>query len=204
MVRAKETHAMDLGLDITKLTGRGRKALPLDVSVVRELREEDLQLLAVPGETKPMELKRLSDRHHGLARALASGLSEGEAAVMFGYDLSRVSILKGSPAFQELLSLYRDVKDQEFADMTARLAGLAKDAVLVLQDRLEEAPEEISTGQLLQIVQVGADRTGHGPSSKQEVSVTHNLAQRLDAARQRARAAMIEATALDITPEDSQ
>lgn len=195
---------MDLGLDISNLSSRGRRAVPLDAEVVRELRGDDLALLAQPGAIAPIELKRLSDRHHGLARALASGISEGEAAVMFGYDQSRVSILKSSPAFKELLSLYRDVKDTEFADMTARLAGLAKDAVLVLQDRLEDAPEDISTGQLLQIVQVGADRTGHGPTSKQEVNVTHNLAARLDAARQRAKAAMIEGTAKDVTPSEDE
>lgn len=196
---------MDLGLDIAKLSSRGRRPAQLDAVVVRELRGEDLALLSQPANIQPLELKRLSDRHHGLARALASGISEGEAAVMFGYDSSRVSILKSSPAFQELLALYRDVKDTEFADMTARLAGLAKDAVLVLQDRLEDAPEDISTGQLLQIVQVGADRSGHGPTSKQEVNVTHNLAARLDAARQRAKAAMIEGKAIDVTPpEDSQ
>lgn len=195
---------MDLGLDIANLSARGRRAVPLEAQVVRELRGEDLALLAQPGEIQPIELKRLSDRHHGLARALASGISEGEAAVMFGYDQSRVSILKSSPAFRELLELYRDVKDTEFADMTARLAGLAKDAVLILQDRLEDAPEDISTGQLLQIATMGADRTGHGPTSKQEVNVTHNLAARLDAARQRAKAAMIEGTMKDVTPPEDE
>jgi hypothetical protein len=144
-----------------------------------------------------MELKKIGERHHALARALASGLKEGEAAALVGYDPSRVSVLKANPAFRELLDLYRDNADAQFMDFHARLAGVAKDAIGEVHRRLEEAPEEIGLDALLNIVKMGADRTGHGPSTKQDVTVNINLAERLESARKRA----LEAQYRDITPQ---
>ena len=192
---------MNLNLDIAAITRPGRKPAPLSAEVVRPLEEADLELLATERQIEPQPLAKIGERHHALARALASGFSEGEAAAMVGYDRSRVSVLKGSPAFRELLDLYRDTADTEFAEMHAMLAGLSKDAALELRDRLENNPEDLSVGQLLQTLQLAADRTGFGPTSKQETTVHFDLGARLEAARQRAR----EAQAIDVTPsEDSE
>jgi hypothetical protein len=193
---------MGLDLDIAAIQRPGRRPAPLHGSVVRALTPEDLQLL---GEARGIEappLQRITERHHALARALASGLSEGEAAALVGYDQSRVSILKGTPAFRELLELYRERKDAEFAEMHSMLAGLSKDAALELRARLEENPEQLSVGQLLQTLQLAADRTGFGPTSKQETTIRVDLGARLEAARARARAA--QQPILDITPNEEQ
>lgn len=191
-----------LNLDIAALTRPGRKPAPLTFEVERELTPDDLELLAEARDIEPAPLKKVTERHHALARALASGMSEGEAAALTGYDRSRVSILKASPAFRELLDLYRDRADAEFAEMHSTLAGLSKDAALELRDRLENNPEDLTVGQLLQTLQLAADRTGFGPTSKQETTVTLDLGARLEAARKRAREAQ-EAPALrDITPPE--
>jgi hypothetical protein len=193
--RERSAPAMnDLGLDIRSFTGTGRKPAPLSAFVLREIGVEDLETLMLPSP-EVAEIKRLSERHHALARALAQGLSEGEAAALTGYDPSRVSVLKASPAFRELLDLYRDKADVEFAEIAGRLAGLTKDALLVLQDRLEDSPEEITTGQLLEIAKMGADRSGFGPSAKVETNININLGARLAEARKRL------APMRDITPE---
>lgn len=192
---------MKLDLDISAIMAPGRKPAPLSAVVTRELTLDDIQALAAPRGTSPPELKKLSERHHALARALASGLSEAEAAALTGYDSSRVSILKSSPAFQELLELYRDRKDAEFAEMHAMLAGLSKDAALEIRMRLEEQPDQLSVGQLMELLKLGADRTGFGPTSKQETTVRVDLGARLDAARKRALAAQ-RPDIIDITPEE--
>jgi hypothetical protein len=192
-----------LGLDITSLTRPGRKPSSCEGVFVRELGFPDLPLLATSRGTEPPELKRITERHHAMARALAQGLSEGEVSAMVGVTQSRLSILKNSPAFKELIELYRANVDRIFQDTTARLAGLAHDAVSEIAERLETKPEEIPLPQLLDIAKMAADRTGLGPTTKQEVAVT-NLAERIDAARQRAkalRAPLIEdAQIVDITP----
>lgn len=182
---------MDLGLDVRELTKPGRRVAAIGGSVVRELVPSDLEALGEAGHTGAVELKRLSDRHHALARMLALGEPMSVVCSALGYTPSRVSVLKASPAFQELLALYQDEKEAGFADFVSRAAGLATDAVSVLQDRLEEQPEDVSTNALVEIVKMAADRSGNGPTSTQNTNVSLDLGERLRAARERARAAQV-------------
>lgn len=110
-------------------------------------------------------LKRLSARHHRLARALAEGIAPGDAAVLCGYSLSRVSILQTDRAFQELMSFYAAQRAEAFADTGRKLSEVASTALDLLQDRLEDEPDAFSSAQLLAIATAAADRSGHGPSS---------------------------------------
>jgi len=155
---------------------------------VRELDEGDVALLADERGVKAPALKRLSERHHALARCLASGMEPGDAAITCGYVTSRVSILQADPAFQELLAFYRQSVDTKYLDMHGVLAGLSLDAAMELRERLEtdiEAEEKkVSVGQLIELTKLGADRTGFGPQSSQ-VNVNVDLAGRLQAARER-------------------
>lgn len=200
-----ETEVNDLGLDITGLTRRGRKPSQAGAVVVRPLCEADVASLAQPAPDNA-PLKRLSERHHALARLLARGVKPGEAAAALGYDVARVSILQNSPAFEELIAFYQGTLDAEFADFAEQMGGLALDAVLILRDRLEENPSALSPGQLLEVAKFGADRTGFGPQSKTEVSIRTDLGARLLAARQRLetqrRLSMGEIVDAEVVPEE--
>ena len=166
----------------------GRAAAPLAAEVVRGLTAVDLSALADEKGSKPSAIKRISDRHHALARNLASGMSEGDAAVTVGLSISRVSILKADPAFQELLAFYREGVTTVYRDVHEKLSGVAATALAVIEDRLEDAPDEISMNALLEIAKLGADRTGHGPqSSNTNVNINIDMASRLEAARKRVR-----------------
>lgn len=182
-----------------RTTGRARR----DVTAVqvRELDESDLLLLQDEKGVKAPPLKRLSDRHHSLARCLASGMEEGNAAIVCGYDSSRVSVLKADPAFQELLAFYRADVTDKYLDMHGVLAGLSLDAAMELRERLEadmQADDKtVSLPQLMELVKLGADRTGFGPQSSQ-VNVNVDLAGRLQAARER-----VEARRALPAPEDT-
>lgn len=171
---------MDLELEIN------RPAEGLEFEVVRELVAGDLELLEGNKGTKaPPLVKRLSERHHALARNLAAGMKDQAAAAITGYVVTTVSILKTDPAFQELIKFYQSDIQAQYADLHENLAGLSKDALIVLRERLEETPEKISTAQLMDLTKMGADRVGHGPSQKTEVNVNVNLASRLEEARKR-------------------
>ena len=181
---------MNAPLDVGVFRTTGRAAQPLDAREVRALDEHDLVLLQDEKGSKPPPIKRLGERHHALARCLASGMSDANAAITCGYDRSRVSILKADPAFTELLEFYRAEVTERYLDMHGVLAGLSVDAAMELRERLEadmQADDKtISIGQLMELTKLGADRTGFGPqSSTQNVNVNIDLAGRLEAARKR-------------------
>lgn len=158
---------------------------PLIAVIERELTEEDLAELKENRGTKAPALVRLSTRHHQLARSLAEGMSSGDAAIACGYTGARVSILLADPTFNELVTHYRKVVDSAFLDLQQRLSAIAVDAAAVLEDRLETDPDKFENIELMKLVALGADRTGHGPTSTQNHNHTVGFAARLDAARAR-------------------
>lgn len=174
---------LDLDLDIVS---PGRKAKSLHAEVLRPLTGADLALLETERGIKPSAIQRISDRHHSLARLLSSGVSVQDACAITGYTESRVSILKGDPAFEELIEFYRQGKGETVQDLSDKLVAVARDAVSILQDRLELEPETMDAETLLSVAKFGADRSGHGPQSRTtNVNVNVNLADRLSAARKR-------------------
>lgn len=174
---------MDLDLDII---GAGRQPKRLHAEVLRTLTEPDLALLATERGVQPSAIKRISERHHALARCLASGMSTTDTCAITGYTGSRISILKDDPAFKELVAFYQTAKAEAVQDLSTKLTEVAREAVGILQDRMELEPESLDAGTLLDLAKFGADRTGHGPQSRTtNVNVNVNLADRLSAARKR-------------------
>ncbi len=170
---------------------------------IRELTQLDLDSLKkTRGVQKPIPTtQRLRDRHHQLARCLADGMPDYEAAAITGYCASRISILKGSPDFQDLIHFYKARKDAQYVDMHKRLASMTADAATVLHERIIDTPEDITTGQLMEVVKMGADRTGFGPANSTTVNVNVDMSERLRLARERA----INHDArklIDVTPEN--
>lgn len=172
-------------LDIGART-RGRAVKSVQTSYVRDLTSADLALLGSErGITAPGR-KAMRERHHALARCLANGMSPAEASAVTGYGLSTISILKADESFQELLAHYGEQKDSAFADFQTRAQAAALTAVDIITERLEDAPEEVSLGQALEVVKTLADRSGHAPIARvQQTNVNVDLGTRLDAARRR-------------------
>lgn len=176
---------MNLGLDITPRT-RGRAAKPVAAVKSRDLDLADLGLLGKERGTQAPALKRLQQRHHTLARLLASGSTHAEAGIIANYSQSRISILMSDPAFKELLTFYSENVDAAFIEMNERIADLSMDALEELRTRMEEDPESFSNSMLLEIMTKTADRSGNGPQTQQtNLNVNINVADRLQAARER-------------------
>ena len=176
---------LDLGLDLGRV-GPGRQPRAIEARFLRELTAADLQMPAKV-VTKAPAIAHLRDRHHALARVLATGTSEGEASVITGYSPSRISILKADPQFQELVSFYRETSTEVVADFRQRMALVGITATAILSDRLEDAPDDISTGLMNDIVKTMADRTGHAPQKgpTAQVSIHVELQDRMQRARER-------------------
>jgi hypothetical protein len=171
---------------VLSLEPRGRRAAGLETRVIGEIGESDLALLAGSRGVQAPSVKRLRDRHHALAKALASGMSEAEASLVTGYDPSRISILKADPSFKELLANYRSIKEGAFADFQERASNVSLEYLNILADRAEEDPDSVDPAFALEVVKILADRTGHAPIAKSvQVSATVDLTDRLARARQR-------------------
>jgi hypothetical protein len=167
----------------------------LDSEVLRPLCDADLVLLDGEKGSTPPPLKRIRDRHHAAARLLASGKKPGEVAAITGYDISRISILQNDPAFKELLHFYREHVEAEYISLHEQLAGMSVDAAILLREKMETEGEKMTVAQTIEIIRLGADRTGHGPTQKVEQNVNINMANRLEEARKR-----IRERTIDITP----
>jgi hypothetical protein len=179
---------MDLAFLETK--GRPRSTLTF-AQVERELTVADLAQAPEGEERKP--LKRLSSRHHTLARLIASGTPHVEAALIVNYTPQNVHILTTDPTFQELVEFYRKDLDTEYRNLHEQMAGLAVDAAAELRARLEdeEQRKRLSPKFLLDVVAATADRTGHGPSSTNvQANVFVDMASRVKEARETAARAM--------------
>lgn len=184
---------MDLDLPLT-----GRKASPILAEVVRSLTEADVALLSTERGIQPSSIKKLTDSHHALARCLAEGMKDADAAAITGYTPSRISVLRDSPLFAELIEHYRANKDAAVADLHERMATLGLDLVETLRERLETEPEKIGTGLVLEALKTVADRTGHGPQSKTtNVNLNVSLASRVAEGRKRAQGLSTRPAAAD-------
>lgn len=138
----------------------------------------------VGGEKGQSLLKRLSARHHRLAQCLADGIPPGEAGVICGYVASRVSILQNDSAFKELISFYAAKRQEAFIETGMKLADVASTALDILQERLEEKPDDVSIPNLIAIATTALDRSGHGPSSTQKTVSVNVSAEDLERLKQ--------------------
>lgn len=165
----------------------GRAERPTSAVFVRDLTPDDIASLSIERGVKPPALQRLRDSHHALARSLAIGMRPGEASIITGYSLSRISILQADPAFQELLAFYRQDESKTTADFIEIAHSFKMDVLVELRDRFETDPDSFTNGTLREILKDLADRTGHGPSSKStSINVNVSVAARLAAGRARA------------------
>lgn len=187
---------MDLGLDIAELVAA--ESGPV-AEIVGQLTAQEIVDAEEKRGPKLNAAKRISERHHALARQLASGSTKLEAAIITGYSTGNIEILSKDPTFRELVSFYREKATNAVMDLNDQLKGLSADAIVALRDKLEETElEDLSFSQLGELAKLGLDRTGFGPQSSQNVNVNVGLASRLEAARKRTAPPQIDAKAEDI------
>jgi len=189
-----------MGLELKTIRTRGRaERVPvvlstraLDLAEVEAHRAREAGIEASP-------LQRLTARHRELAKKIALGWSTSQCAAYFGFTASRVSVIKADPTFRDLVSYFQMQGDDSHEFYQDNLKRASLQAVLELQDRLETAPEEFDNQELMKLMALTADRTGHAPKRVEEKNINVNFGERLEEARTRARQMVIESTAIDLT-----
>lgn len=136
--------------------GQKPESGPLLCEVVRSLTQADLPRLIEPqGVASPrQEISRLRSSHHSLARILALGESQTDAALATGYSISYISILQSDPTFKGLVEYYREEREALFVDAIQRLRSLGIDAVEEIQARLAEDPAGWTKRELMDLARL--------------------------------------------------
>ena len=172
-----------------RVQAKGAIAAPVEITDIHILTRDDLHVLAQP---RPQNVvQTLRDSHHRLARAVAMGLSNAEAAAVTGYSVNRVSMFRQDPAFKELVAHKRAMIDTEWAVDADPVITIMRDNALkaqaMLSDKLDVAMEKdefLPTRDLLGIAELGLDRTGYGKVNK-NVNVNLDFAKTLEDAVKR-------------------
>lgn len=154
---------------------QGKIALPLSLSVERELTAEDLFRLATePVErSSPPSLQKLKTIHHIAARLLATGKSCSEVAMVVNRTPQRIRDLQSDPAFAELVEYYSNQLADSVMDDAARLQSkliiAGEMAVDEIVDRLGDDAQlaQIGIGELRQLAATTLDRTVAPPKQAQ-------------------------------------
>src|SRR5215472_18949794 len=108
----------DLVIEIMSRDGRGRKPSTVTGVITRELTPEDvIKLNDAPVGVASSPLKKLKHSHHNLARLIADGVREEQISSVTGYSLPYISLLKGDPAFSQLVQYYAEQKAQVYLDV---------------------------------------------------------------------------------------
>lgn len=150
-------------------------------------------------QQRPSSIKKLRDHHHLVARLVAEGRRTTDIAFETGLSISRVSILKGDPAFQQLVEVYRcnHIQTYEAAsyDNQRKWLLLENNALDHINDTYEETPEVIGTGEALSHAELASDRLGRKVSKSVTMTGTEyqSLAERI--AIRKERAALLSAPA---------
>jgi hypothetical protein len=181
--------------------GRSRAGVPpSEVFLsVEPLTAEDIAVMVkhvASGKTlgiQPVDIKQLRHTHHRAAQLLAVGVDETVVAKLCNYSVARISQLKTTPAFAELLAHYTDEVKEEWADFVGTAANLSMDFLQELQRKLDETPEAFTPQTILEAIKVLADRTGHAPVQKtQNVNINVDMGTKLRLARERSNQAELK------------
>ena len=184
----------ELALDILGAVpvGPGRKSTQLHAEFNRELTPLELSLPAAKAPAQG-QIQKLRSSHHAAARYFALGMKNYEVSAVTGYTEARLSVLKNDPSFQELITYYQNNAAEKVVELRERMLTVGLDALDVLQERLDERPDDFKNGELTDVVRTMADRTGNGPSSS-SVNVNVNAELTDVMAKARARVELMRAS----------
>lgn len=188
---------------------RGKLATTPIVKSVRPLTREDLGLLREPRVKGA--IAKIRDPHHRLARLIAAGIRNSELPMRSGYSAQSIARFRGDPAFQELVSSYREKVLEAYVngveDYAEMVVGNAMKAERMLAEKLESADEDevsLPVRDLIAISRDAADRFGYGKRNT-TVNVNVDFAANLERAR-RAQARVVEArpNVMTVGPSEPQ
>lgn len=156
------------------------------VKSVRSMTKADIEYLRLPSARK--RINKLRDIHHIMARLIVSGLTVTEIAAETGYTVARVSLLKNSPAMEELVAKYRADDHDEWRknrDATYEyMHRVRMKSLRLIEEALDDEETPVSPVYALKVFDSVADRTNyHRKTTKENINI--DFAARLETAIKR-------------------
>lgn len=146
------------------------------------LDEDDLAELAAgygpgdvrPDDDNPADLKKIREKHHGVARLVSEGLSQRLVAQICGFSETYISILLNNPAMVELVEMYRIQAGSAIKVATDKLKSVGMKALEQLEEKVDAGG--MNATELTGVAKLGLDRGGLGPQTKaHHVIENHNI-----------------------------
>lgn len=166
------------------------------VSEVRALVPGDLEYIRQRSARVP--IRQLRESHHNIARLLAAGLTNREAAARLNYTEQRISILRNDPSVKELIATYRAEVHESWRE---HVDALNADAVRAMatgmrnvadkMEALDEDPDAIPLPIVAKITSDLMDRFGYG-KHQTNVNVNVDFAKRLEQAITRSSRTLVD------------
>lgn len=158
--------------------------MPLDLEVAGEITPLTPEEASTPVPYSHVggSLKRLRESHHAVAKAIALGYNDVEAARMSGYSPQRLYSLRQDPAFVELVDYYRGNAGDAFIEFRTAAEFMARDSMQILHEILTETPpDQLNHNFVLEAWSRAAAMAGHGPINRTENrNLNLTIAERLD------------------------
>lgn len=150
------------------------------VELIRDLDSADLADYAMSEDAheqrghvmEPVDLAKIRSRHHLMARLIAQGIyTDVQVAAMCNISTNRLSVLRGAPAFAELVAHYNNLQATIVPDVPQHLQDTALAALEEINERLEDPKlaRQIPVATLVQVSKLGFDRSNNGPSSTKRI-----------------------------------
>lgn len=128
---------------------------PLEITIVRELTDEDILDALAGVELLPAPtIRAIRHSHHRIAMLLCEGKSPAAVSLVTGYSPGYVSRLQHDPMFRELLDYYSVQVESTHVDTLERMKVLNLTAMDELQQRLEADPEAWTKKDLMDLAKL--------------------------------------------------
>ncbi len=132
-------------------------------------------------------ISQFRESHHAIARMFAMGLTASMIRRQTGISIRRLTLLWGSPAFQDLIAFYarkaveiHEERIEEYGDLATANMVRAERMIADKFDAAEDVGEFLPMRELIAVASDRADRFGY--SKHQSVTVKHDFATALERA----------------------
>lgn len=158
--------------EVTVSAAQGQEP-EMHASSIEMLTLEDAAMGLGLHEFTPAKSAPMRTRHHEVARLLALGYSHVQISAVMGISPQTIWMLKGNPAFQDLLTYYMSERDKAVRDVSGRIESLAMSGLDRLQDFLESP--DAAPALVREVAMNLLDRAGYSPVKKKEVRAMHTV-----------------------------